>query len=121
MPIQGCTGGGGRGLELIPAATGREAGWVHHRPNRDKQPCALTLAPRNNLISPINLTCMFLDDKRNPEYPERIPACKGWTCKPKTNEQICVSGHKMTNKNKYMWNGNVLFLDHFICLHLSLF
>jgi len=37
---------------------------------RDKQP-----------YSPINLTCMFLDSGRKPEYPERTHTYTGWTCK----------------------------------------
>ena len=50
----------------IPAVIGREAGYTldrlpfHHRPHRDKrdtQPSTLTLTPRDNLESPVNLTC----------------------------------------------------------------
>ena len=41
-----------------------------HRDKRDKQPFTLTLTPKDNLESPINLTCMFLDGGRKPEYPE---------------------------------------------------
>ena len=33
------------------------------------------------LESPINLTCMFLDGGRKPEYPERTHAYTGRTCK----------------------------------------
>jgi len=31
----------------------------------------LTLTARDNLETPVNLTCMFLDDGRKPEYSER--------------------------------------------------
>ena len=45
-------------------------------PHRDKQPHTLT--PKVNLETPINLTCIFLDDGRKLEYPERYT---GRTCK----------------------------------------
>ena len=73
------------GLESIPAVIGREAGYtldrspVHHR---DTQPHTLTLTPKDNFLeTPINLTCMFLDSGRKPEYPERTHAYTGRTCK----------------------------------------
>jgi len=31
----------------------------------------LTLTPKDNLETPVNLTCMFLDGGRKPENPER--------------------------------------------------
>jgi len=34
----------------------------------------LTFTPRDNLETPINLKCMFLDGGRKPEYPERTHA-----------------------------------------------
>ena len=39
----------------------------------------LTLTPKDNLESPINLTCMFLDGGRKPEYLERTEAYTGRT------------------------------------------
>jgi len=36
---------------------------------------------RNNLETSINITCMFLDGGRKPEYPERAQAHMGRTCK----------------------------------------
>ena len=49
---------------------------------RDKQPCTLTLTPRVNLESPINLTCMFFKEGgRKLQYLERIHTCMGRTCK----------------------------------------
>ena len=36
---------------------------------------------RTIIESPINLTCMFLDGGRKPEYPERTHAYTGRTCK----------------------------------------
>ena len=36
---------------------------------------------RTILESPINLTCLFLDGGRKPEYPERTHAYTGRTCK----------------------------------------
>jgi len=42
-------------------------------------PCALTHTPRVNLVSPVNLTCMFLDGGRK---PDRTHAYTGHaTCK----------------------------------------
>ena len=61
--------------------TGRQSITGPHRDKRDKQPHTLTLAPKDNLETPINLTCMFLDGGRNPEYPERTHAYTGRTCK----------------------------------------
>ena len=40
-----------------------------------------THTPRNNLETSINLTCMFLDGGRKPEYPERTHAYTGRTYK----------------------------------------
>ena len=61
-------------LEPIPAVI-RVRGRVHpgqvtspsqgHK--RNKQPSTLTLTPRVNLASPVNLTCMFLGDGKKPE------------------------------------------------------
>ena len=61
------------GLEPIPARgstpwTGRQS---ITGPHRDKQPPALTLAPRINLESPFNLTYMFLQGGKTSEYPEK--------------------------------------------------
>ena len=51
-------------------------------PHRDTQPCTLT--PKDNLETPINLSCMLLDGGRKPEYPGRTPHRKApagdWTC-----------------------------------------
>jgi len=79
------------GLEPIPAAIGREAGYtldrssVHHRATqrqtRQTTTHMLTLTPKDNSETPINLTCMFLDGGRKPEYPERTHAYTGRTCK----------------------------------------
>ena len=40
-----------------------------YRDKPDKQPSTLTLTPRDNLESPVDLTCMFLGGGRKPEYP----------------------------------------------------
>ena len=76
------------GLEPIPAVIGRKAGRtldrspVHHRATqRQKTTHTLTLTPRDNSETPINLTCMFLDGGRKPEYPERTHAFTGRTYK----------------------------------------
>ena len=58
--------------------TGRQSITGPHRDKRDKQPHTLT---RTILESLINLTCMFLDGRRKPEYPERTHAYTGRTCK----------------------------------------
>ena len=52
-----------------------------HRDKGDKQSCMHTFTPKDNLESPINLTCMFLDGGRKPEYPERTHAYTGRTYK----------------------------------------
>ena len=61
--------------------TGRQSITGPHRDKRDKQPHTITLTPWDNLESPVNLTCMFLDGGRKPEYPERTHAYTGRTCK----------------------------------------
>ena len=53
-----------------------------HRDKRDKQPHTRSHSLlRTILESPINLTCMFLDGGRKPEYPERTHAYTGRTCR----------------------------------------
>jgi len=76
------------GLEPIPAVIGRKAGYtldrlpVHHRATqRQTTTHTLTLTPKDNLESPINLTCMFLDSGRKLDYPERTHTYTGRTCK----------------------------------------
>ena len=68
---------GSGGLEPIPAVIRREAGYtldrapVHHR---EKKSCMLTLTPRVNLESPINLTYKFLGCGGKPVI-QREPTC----------------------------------------------
>jgi len=61
--------------------TGRQSITGPHRDKRDKHPSTLTLPAKDNLETPINLTCMFLGGGRKPEYPERTHAYTGRTCK----------------------------------------
>jgi len=62
---------------------------VHHRATqRQTHTHTLTLTARDNLQTPINLTCMFLDSGRKPEYPERTHAYTGRTCKLPTYKSI---------------------------------
>ena len=78
------------GLEPIPAVIGREAGYtlyrspVHHRSTQTNNHARSLL--RTILESPINLTCMFLDGGRKPEYLERSHAYTGRTCKLHTEK-----------------------------------
>ena len=62
--------------------TGRQSITGPHRDKRDKQPhtCSHSLQG-TNLETPINLTFMFLDGGKKPEYPERTHAYTGRTCK----------------------------------------
>jgi len=75
------------GWSLSQQSSGERRGtpWTRRQsitgPHRDKQPHTLTLTPKDNLESPVNLTCMFLDGGRKPEYPERTHAYTGRTCK----------------------------------------
>ena len=64
-----------------PPWIGRQSITGPHRDKRDKQPFTLTLTPKDNLESSINLTRMFLDGGRKPEYPERTHAYTGRTYK----------------------------------------
>ncbi|MED6266838.1 hypothetical protein CHARACLAT_006080 [Characodon lateralis] len=68
--------------ELVPISSSQQArGGVHPRQVtsqskdnteiQDKQPCMHSFTPKGNLERPINLTVMFLDCVRKPEYPER--------------------------------------------------
>ncbi|MED6290027.1 hypothetical protein CHARACLAT_008882 [Characodon lateralis] len=54
---------------------------VHRSHTQDKQPCTHSFVPKGNLEKSINLTLMFLDCGRKPEYLERTHACTGSTCK----------------------------------------
>ncbi|XP_054638507.1 mutS protein homolog 5 isoform X2 [Dunckerocampus dactyliophorus] len=79
----------GRGgmLEPIPADFGQQAGYTldwspaNRRAHIDKQPFTLTFIPMDNLESPINITCMFLECGTKPEYPEKTHTRTGRTCK----------------------------------------
>ena len=51
-----------------------------------------THAPKDNLESPINLTCMFLDSGRKLEYPERTHAYTGRTCELHTERPLPQPG-----------------------------
>ena len=48
--------------------------------------CSHMLTPKGNLESPVNLTCMFLDGGRKPEYLERSHAYTWRTCKLHTEK-----------------------------------
>ena len=61
------------------SCTGRQSITGPHRDKQDKQPHTLIVLG-TILESPINLTCMFLDGGRKPEYPERTHAIRR-TCK----------------------------------------
>ena len=72
-------------MKIYPSchwARGRETPWRGRQsitgPHRDKRN---TLTPRDNLESPVNLTCMFLDGGRKPGYPERTYEYTGRTCR----------------------------------------
>ena len=55
-----------------------------HRDERDKQPHTCSYSLLGTILeTPINLTCMFLDGGRKPEYPEITHAYTGrtWTQK----------------------------------------
>jgi len=69
----------------------------NEHPSIHKQPCTLTLTPKDNLESPINLTCMFLDGGRKPEYSERYT---GRTCKIHTERPQVGIKNEQTNKKK---------------------
>ena len=81
------SGGSWAGWSLSQRSSGERRGthWTGRQsiagPHGDKQPHTLTLTPKDNLESPINLTCMFLDGGRKPEYPERTHAYTGRTCR----------------------------------------
>ena len=66
--------------------TGRQSITGPHRDKRDKQPhtLTLTLTPKDNLESPINMTCMFLDGGRKPEY--QIYQCSEFQTCRKTHQ-----------------------------------
>uniref|UniRef100_A0A3P9QG18 Protein-glutamine gamma-glutamyltransferase 2 n=1 Tax=Poecilia reticulata TaxID=8081 RepID=A0A3P9QG18_POERE len=57
--------------------TGCQSVAGQHRDTQDTQPCTHTLTPRGNLERPINLTVMFLDCGRKPEYPEKTHHAQG--------------------------------------------
>ena len=61
--------------------TGRQSITGPHWDKQNKQPCMLTLTPKDNSETPINLTCMFLEGGREPlneeaRVPQREPTHK---------------------------------------------
>ncbi|MEQ2239666.1 hypothetical protein ILYODFUR_006782 [Ilyodon furcidens] len=56
--------------------TGRQSITGQHRDTQDKQPCTHTLITKGNFKRPINITIMFFDFGRQPEYPERTHTCR---------------------------------------------
>ena len=70
------------------ATLGRRSITGPHRDKRHKQPHTRSLL-RTILETPINLTCMFLDGGRKPEYPERTHAYTGRTCRLHTEPSRC--------------------------------
>ncbi|MEQ2250209.1 hypothetical protein ILYODFUR_037539 [Ilyodon furcidens] len=83
---------GGRRVTLW---TGRRSIAGQHGHTQDKQPCTHSLTPKGNLEEPINLTVMFLDSGRKPEYPKRTHACTGKTCK--VTLTFLLQGNSTTN------------------------
>ncbi|MEQ2166704.1 hypothetical protein GOODEAATRI_030992 [Goodea atripinnis] len=94
---------------LSPAAYKRESGsTVDQSPvysratQRDTgQTTRHPVTPKGNLKRPINLTAMFLDCGRKPEYPVRTHACTGRTCKlhaerPQTGPSCCKTTIPLT-------------------------
>ncbi|MEQ2187774.1 hypothetical protein GOODEAATRI_008105 [Goodea atripinnis] len=71
--------------ELVPVSsslrTGRQSIAGQHRDIQDIQPRIHSCTPKCNLERPANLTVMFLDCGRKPEYPVRTHPCTGRTCK----------------------------------------
>ncbi|MEQ2268910.1 hypothetical protein XENORESO_018477 [Xenotaenia resolanae] len=83
---------------LSAAVYRREAGYIldrspsiagQHRDIQDKQPCTQTFIPKANLERPVNLTVMFLDCGRKPEYSVRTHGCTGRTCKLHHEKSSC--------------------------------
>ena len=68
-----------RGGVLLGLATSPSQG--HTETNETNNHARSHSLLRTILESPINLTCMFLDSWRKPEYPERTHAYTGRTCK----------------------------------------
>ncbi|XP_078019577.1 dynein axonemal assembly factor 3 isoform X1 [Epinephelus lanceolatus] len=78
-------GGGCWSLSQLTLDEGRGTPWTGHQTItglRDRQPFTLTFTPTGNLESPINLTCVFLDSGRKPEYPQKTHTDTRRTCKP---------------------------------------
>ena len=79
------------GLEPIPSVIRREAvdiGSQSQGQNRDKRETIMQ-TPRVNLESPIDLTCMFLDDRKKMECLERTYSLKE-TCKLQTERPLLI-------------------------------
>ncbi|MEQ2293607.1 hypothetical protein AMECASPLE_035314 [Ameca splendens] len=62
-------------------STGRQSIAGQLRDIKDKQQSTHPFTPKGNLERPVNLTVMFLDCGRKPEYPVRTHACTGRTFK----------------------------------------
>lgn len=61
--------------EVHPGITGQLRDRPNDRAHAHSQ-------PKDNLETPVNLTVVFLDCRRKPEYPEGAYACTGRACNP---------------------------------------
>jgi len=71
--------GHGGGWSLSQRSSGERRGTPWTGRQSITGPHTLSLTPKDNSESPVNLTCMFLDGGR--KYPERTHAYTGRTCK----------------------------------------
>ncbi|MED6234395.1 hypothetical protein ATANTOWER_028582 [Ataeniobius toweri] len=82
-----CRGGAGAYLQQstgnrqVTAWTGLQSIAGKHRGTPDKQQCTQPFILKGNLERPVNITIMFLNCGRKPEYPEKTRACMERICK----------------------------------------
>lgn len=81
--IPPCSWPHGHGGLLEPIQGRKHTTWKNRQlilgPHREKQPFAITFPLTDNLESPGDLTCMFLDWGRRPQNPERAHTDTGQT------------------------------------------
>lgn len=78
------------------------AGAVHHRSNRSKQPSLITYTPSDNSVFR-NLTCIFLNCRREPGEPGEKPHSH------KENRNCTERRLRESNPQPFWWEAGVAF------------
>lgn len=86
---------------------------AHCRATYRQASIQLTFTPSDNLDSPINLICVFLDCESKLPNPERTHAITGRTCK------LHIEGLGIEPTTFQLWGGNAIYCNTLSPLHFS--